>query len=94
MENHNTYLVPGFPCNILLPAPVNVVVLWGLLGPLPASGVAAHSLPNVLPAGEQPLLVWPEDPPDLNLLLGIRPFHQSTARYQAVEFQTLCFPCL
>ena len=32
MENHNTHLAPGFTLNDLVPAPVNVVVLWGLLG--------------------------------------------------------------
>ena len=36
VENHNTHLVPGFPLNILVPAPVNVVVLRGPLGSLPA----------------------------------------------------------
>ena len=33
MENHNTHLAPGFTPNDLVPAPVNVAVLWGLLGP-------------------------------------------------------------
>ncbi len=32
MENHNTHLAPGFTLNDLVPAPANVVVLWGLLG--------------------------------------------------------------
>ena len=31
-ENHNTGQVPGFTLNDLVPAPANVVVLWGLLG--------------------------------------------------------------
>ena len=35
MENHNTHLAPGFTLNDLVPAPVNVVVLQGPLGPLP-----------------------------------------------------------
>ena len=34
MENRNTHRAPGFTLNNLVPAPVNVVVLWGLLGPL------------------------------------------------------------
>ena len=27
--NHNTHLAPGFILNVLVPAPMNVVVLWG-----------------------------------------------------------------
>ena len=34
MENHNTHLAPGFTLNDLVPAPANVTVFWGLLGPL------------------------------------------------------------
>ena len=33
MENHNMHLAPGFTLKDFLPAPVNVVVLWDLLGP-------------------------------------------------------------
>ena len=33
MENHTTYLAPGFTLNNLIPAPTNVAVFWGLLGP-------------------------------------------------------------
>ena len=33
MENHNTRLAPGFTLNDLVPAPANVAILWGLLGP-------------------------------------------------------------
>ena len=84
MENHNTHLTPGFTPNKLVPAPANVAILWGLL-----AQVASQPLPNVLPAVELLLPVWPEKLPDPTLLLGIRPFHQSTARYQ-----TLSFPCL
>ncbi|XP_060467300.2 uncharacterized protein LOC132664511 [Panthera onca] len=43
--------------------------------------VASQSLPNVLPAVEPLFPVWPENLPDPTLLLGIRPSHQSTARY-------------
>ena len=32
-ENHNTRLAPGFTLNDLFPAPVNVAIFWGLLGP-------------------------------------------------------------
>ena len=38
MENHNTHLAPGFTANDLVPAPVNVVVLPGPLGPFPVGG--------------------------------------------------------
>ena len=33
MKNHNTHLAPGFTLNNLLPAPGNVAILWGMLGP-------------------------------------------------------------
>ncbi|VFV36856.1 Hypothetical predicted protein, partial [Lynx pardinus] len=33
MENHNTHLAPAFNLKDLIPAPVNVAVFWGLLGP-------------------------------------------------------------
>ena len=33
MGNHNTYLAQGFTLNDLVPAPANVAVFWGLLGP-------------------------------------------------------------
>ena len=33
MENRNTHLAPGFILNDLVPAPANVTVFWGLLGP-------------------------------------------------------------
>ena len=38
----NTHLVPGFTLNVLIPTLVNVLVLWGLLGPLPVGWL--HSL--------------------------------------------------
>ena len=46
MENHNTHLAPGFTRNNLVSAPVNVIVFWGPLGPLPVAG--CKPLPNVL----------------------------------------------
>ena len=33
MENHSTHLALGFTLNDLVPAPANVAVFWGLLGP-------------------------------------------------------------
>ena len=84
MENHNTHLAPGFTLNDLVPAPANAAILWGLLGP-----GCLKPLPNVLPAVERLLPVWPEKLPDPTLLLGICPSHQSTTRYGAVPFQPL-----
>ena len=40
--NHNTHLAPGFILNVLVLAPVNVVVVWGQLGSLPVGW--PHSL--------------------------------------------------
>ena len=58
MENHNTYLAPGFTLNDLVPAPVNVAVLWGVLGPgcLTASTKCPSSSGTTSPlvAGEPP----------------------------------------
>ena len=34
MENFNKHLAPGFMLKDLVPAPANVVILWGLLLPL------------------------------------------------------------
>ena len=66
MENDNTHLAPGFPLNVLVPTPADVVFLWGPAGTF-ACGVAAQPLPNVLPAEEPPLPLWPVDPSDLAL---------------------------
>ena len=91
VANHNTHLAPGFTPNDLVPAPANVVVLRGPLTPLPVGAGATQPLPDVLPAGEPPLPMWPEDRPDFTLLLVTRPSHQSTARYQLRSFR-LCAP--
>ena len=88
MENHNTRVAPGLTLNDLVPAPANVAILWGLLGP-----GCLKPLPNVLPAVEPLFPVWPENLPEPTLFLGIRPSHQSTARYGAAELQTLRSPC-
>ena len=90
MENHNTHLVPGFTLNDLVPAPVNVAIFWGLLGP----GGFNSLYQIVLPAVELLFPVWPENLPDPTLFLGIHPSYQSTARYGAVELQTLHSPHL
>ena len=62
MDNHHTLLVPGFPLNDLVPAPANVAVLRGLLGPLGSAGVATQTLPRVLAAGEPLFSVWFQTP--------------------------------
>ena len=82
MKNHNTRLAPGFTLKDLVLVPANVVVLPGSTGTR-----WLHSLYRMSfqlgdcfsPCGSDP-----------TLLLGIRPSHQSTSRYRAVEFQTLC----
>ncbi|XP_003987348.2 gap junction delta-2 protein [Felis catus] len=53
MENHNTHLAPVFTLNDLVPAPANVVVLLGPLGPYLWG--TTQPLPGVLPAGQPPL---------------------------------------
>ena len=40
IENHSTHLAPGFTPKDFVPAPVNVAILWGLLGP---SGLTAST---------------------------------------------------
>ena len=92
MANHNTHLAPGFTPSNLVPAPVNVVVL---LGPLCLCLWAIHTASTRFPPSREtgsPCVAL--RPPDFTLLLEIHPSHQSTARYQAVEFQTLHSPCL
>ena len=65
MENLNTHLAPGFTLNNLVPAPVNVVVLRGLLALLPAefcgSGCAdCYVNPQISSLGVQDglVLIW------------------------------------
>ena len=90
MENHNTHLAPGFTPNDLVPAPENVV----LPGPLGSFLFGAtQTLLDVLPTGEQPLPLWPEES-QTPCAPGDSPFSPDTARYQAAEFQTLHSPCL
>ena len=68
-------------------------LMWPVSGVCWAQ-VASEPLANVLPAVEPLFPMWPRKLPDPTLSLGICPSHQSTARYQAAELQTLCFPCL
>ena len=43
LENHSTRPAPGFTSNDLVPVPADVVVLWGLLAPLPVGGGGRHT---------------------------------------------------
>ncbi|XP_078307701.1 uncharacterized protein LOC144617214 isoform X2 [Panthera onca] len=79
MKNHNTYLAPGFTLNDLVPAPVNVVVLRGLLEPLPVG--CLHSLYQMSSQQGNCLSSVAQGPPDLTLLLGIRPSYQNTITF-------------
>ena len=67
VENHNTHLVPGFPLNILVPTPVDVVVLRGTLSPLPVR--RSHSLYQMSSQQRNHPLppMCPEDSKDLTL---------------------------
>ena len=86
-ENHNTHLAPGFTLNDLVPAPANVVVLPGPLGPcLWGPHTASTRCP---PSRGTASLRVARRTLDSALLLGIRPSHQSTTRYGAAPFQPL-----
>ena len=66
MENHNTHLAPGFTLNVLAPAPVNVVVLLGPLGPLPM-GKLRTAFTKCPPSGGTASPLWPEGSEDRTL---------------------------
>ena len=91
MEDHNTHLAPVFTLNDLVPAPANVAILWGLLG---SGGFNSLYQMSFQQWNQQLFTEWPENLPDPTLFLGIRPSHQSTTRYRAVELQPLHSPCL
>ena len=76
MENYNTHLALGFTLNNLVPAPANMVVFWGLLGP--GGCTASTKCPS---RSETTSAHVAKDLLDPTLLLGILPSHQSTARY-------------
>ena len=91
MANHNTHLAPGFTLNVLVPTPVNVVVLWGPLGPLPVGW--PHSLYQVsFLQGNRLSPMWPEDP--LDLTLCSRGFALPTGPPPGIKLQSfrLCTP--
>ena len=91
--NHNTHLAPGFPLNVLVPAPVNVVVLQALLGLCLWGGHTAST--KCPPSRGTVFPVWPKDPSDLALCSwGFSLPTRAPPRYRAAEFQTLHSPCL
>ena len=83
MENYNTHLAPDFTLNDLVPAPANVAVLWGLLGPgcLTASIKYPSSSGTTFP-------MWPENLPDPTLFLGI---HLPTRALPGMELWSCSF---
>ena len=65
MENHNTHLAPGFTLKDLVPAPVNMAIFWGLLGPGGFNSLYQMSFqqwncfsPCVLRTSQTPLCSW------------------------------------
>ena len=88
MENHDTHLAPGFTFNDLVPAPANVVVLPGPLGPcLWGTHTASTRCP---PSRGTASPMWPEEPRTPLCCWGFT----LLTRYGAVEFQTLHSVCL
>ena len=85
---HNLALV--FTLNDLAPVPVNVATFQGLLGLGGFNSLYQMSFKQ----WNRFSLCGPENLPDPTLFLGIHPSHQSTARYRAADFQTMCSPCL
>ena len=92
MANHNTHLAPGFTPSDLVPAPVNVAVLSGTLGPLPLG--ESHSLYQV--SSQQGNWLSPCGPKTsrLHLATGDSSFSPEHHQVLSVEFQTLQSPSL
>ena len=93
MINYNTHLAPGFPLNVLIPAPANVVFLQGQLGPLFGGSCTASTKCPPRRGTASPRVAHGHFGPR-SLFLEIRPSHQSSAIYGAVEFRTLHSPFL
>ena len=72
MENHNTHLAPGFTLNNLVPAPANMVVLRGALGPLPMG--VLHSLYQMSSQKGNCLSTCGSRTPGLHCVPGAAPF--------------------
>ena len=92
MENHNTHLAPGFTLNNFVPAPANVVVLQGPLGPLPVGG--PHSLYQT--SSQQGNYLSPCSPktPRLHSAPGDSPFppeHRQVWSCRVADFVLLLF---
>ena len=61
MENHNTHLIPGFTPQQSCFGISECGCSLRSMGPLSGEG-GTQPLPDVLPTGEPPLPMWPEDP--------------------------------
>ena len=87
MENHNTHLAPGFTLNYLVPAPGNVAVLWGLLGPggLIASTKCPSSSGTASPRVAQA-------PPGSHSLPGDLPFPPEHYQVSSCRFADFVLP--
>ena len=97
MENHHTLLVAGFPLNDLVPAPANVAVLRGLLGPLGSAGVATQTTSCPRSRGTAFLRVVRDTPPpplQSSLCSRDSPFRPEHRQVSDAEFRTLPSPCL
>ena len=89
MENHHTHPAQGFTLKDLVPAPANVVVFLGPLGP--CLGGHTQLLPGVLQAGEPPHPMWPENLLDPTLLPGFALPTRASPGNQLWSFR-LCTP--
>ena len=93
MVNHNTHLAPGFTLNFLLQHQRTWLfseVCWHLC---PWGGHTASTRRPSRRGTATPCVACGSLRP-CSVLLGIRPSHQSIARYGAAEFQTLPSRCL
>uniref|UniRef100_A0ABI7XCI2 Probable arginine--tRNA ligase, mitochondrial n=1 Tax=Felis catus TaxID=9685 RepID=A0ABI7XCI2_FELCA len=83
MVDHSTHLVPGFPHNVVVPAPANIV-LQGPLGPLFVGW--PHPLSQISSQQGNRLFPCVLKTPCTFLLPGICPSHQTTTR-EVADFQ-------
>ena len=89
MENHNTHLAPGLTPNNLVPAPANVAILWGLLGPggLTASTKCPSSSGTASPRVAQ-------EPPGPHSAPGDSPFPPEHRQVSSCEVSDSAFPLI
>ena len=89
MENHNTHLAPGFTLNDRVLAPVNVAILWSLLGPgcLTASSKCPSSSGTAFPR-------VPQEPPRPHSAPGDSPFPPEHGQVWSCGVAAFVLPCL